>query len=1008
MLLPKHYSMPWVSYMTDKQYNVLVLDMQPIDPPIGGGRLRLLGLYHNLGKGMQTTYVGTYDWPGEKYRDHNLSKSLREIDIPLSEAHFYECQKLQDKVDGKTIIDSTFHQFAYLSSDYVNFVRKEVVNADILIFSHPWIYPLVKDLLKKGIQLVVYDTHNVEGLLRTTLLDDGGTGTDLVKEVIKVEYELCHTADTVLACSATDRELFNRLYDVSFEKIKIVPNGVFTEKIKPVSQDEKERVKQEIGLGKQKVAIFIGSNYPPNAEAANYIRKVLCPQLPDVTFVIAGGVSEGIDKENSEHANNLKITGFLEERDKLRYLQAADFAINPMFSGSGTNIKMFDFMAAGLPVLTTAVGARGIEPSFPDAFKIYGKEEFVPRIKEIIENKAERLLVGACARKTVEEKYSWERISPMLGTLFLKFRDALPAGRPLFSVIIPTYERHALLFKVMDKLSRQTYRNFEVIVVDQSKDIWSYKAQDFDFQLFYIHTNIIGATKARNRGAFYAQGSILAFVDDDCLPSDTWLEKASAYFNRTDVVGVEGIIKSNATDSPDYRIVTNEGFEGIGFMTANLFVKVDTFNRLNGFDENFDNPHFREDTDFGWRALAYGAIPFAKDVEVFHPPHKRAIERESVGERNKFFEKDALLLKKHPEKYKELFLKEGHWKNTEGFWGNFLKGLQKYGVELPEFYKDLYKQVIMNGKATVIEGHSTPLPDPANKTTHLESNSAYHKTDKQLMTMVEELIEDDTKYFPPPTLSVTFSTKKEAIKLLNTLKGKLSGQSDDVKTYFDTSRQRYIFTLQVILEHKKKAIRKVLELGCSPGHLGMALDAMGMDVYGIDLNSEYLYKYPKSFVERLHIKQCNFENEKIPYADNTFDCIVFTEVLEHIAIQHPAKVLEEINRVLSPGGILIMSTPNVSNISNVFALMRGENIFWDPPIFYGSTDRHNREYTPGEVFSLLKGSGFQNIKIGYLNTPSNWNTKTADLTIKLLAEIPAITAARPLFLNTIFAKAEKS
>ena len=48
--------------------NVAVLDMQPIAPAVGGGRLRLLGLYHALG--VPTTYVGTYDWPGPGHRDH--------------------------------------------------------------------------------------------------------------------------------------------------------------------------------------------------------------------------------------------------------------------------------------------------------------------------------------------------------------------------------------------------------------------------------------------------------------------------------------------------------------------------------------------------------------------------------------------------------------------------------------------------------------------------------------------------------------------------------------------------------------------------------------------------------------------------------------------------------------------------------------------------------------------------------------------------------------------------
>jgi len=143
---------------------------------------------------------------------------------------------------------------------------------------------------------------------------------------------------------------------------------------------------------------------------------------------------------------------------------------------------------------------------------------------------------------------------------------------------------------------------------------------------------------------------------------------------------VEGLIKSSSLGDPVYRTVTNEGFEGIAYMTANLFVKRDVLEQIGGFDQRFDNPHFREDTDLGWRALKYGRIPYAGDVVVFHPPHKRDIERESLSERAKFFVHDPLLFKKHPQKYIDLFVKEGHYKKTGGFWHYFLEGIDRHGV----------------------------------------------------------------------------------------------------------------------------------------------------------------------------------------------------------------------------------------------------------------------------------------------------------------------------------------
>ena len=172
------------------------------------------------------------------------------------------------------------------------------------------------------------------------------------------------------------------------------------------------------------------------------------------------------------------------------------------------------------------------------------------------------------------------------------------------------------------------------------------------------------------------------------------------YFDDPGVVGVEGLVVSDRINDPDYRAVTNVGFEGIGFMTANLLLRRDTFNAIDGFDEQFDVP-FREDTDLGWRACALGEIPFGHDVRVFHPPHPRSVGREAQSTRVRFFEKDALLLKKHPDRYKSLFLMEGHYRNTAGFCEHFMRGSVKYGVPIDDFYSALLTAPAADKGATV-------------------------------------------------------------------------------------------------------------------------------------------------------------------------------------------------------------------------------------------------------------------------------------------------------------------
>lgn len=285
----------------------------------------------------------------------------------------------------------------------------------------------------------------------------------------------------------------------------------------------------------------------------------------------------------------------------------------------------------------------------------------------------------------VEDGYAWERISEQLG-IFLEARKRLAGQpRPLFSVVVPTYERHDQLDDLIRCLQNQTERDFEVILVDQSAERWEGADESYGFPLTYFHSPVKGAVRARNTGAMLAQGTIIAFVDDDCQPAEDWLLNARPYFSDPMVIGVEGLIHSDHLNDPEWRPVTNVGFEGIGFMTANLMVRSSVFQYLGGFDLQFDRPHFREDTDFGWRMQDIGSVPYAKDVAVFHPAQPCSKERESAVERAKFFQKDALLYRKHPERYRELFMVEGHYERTAGFNENLAKGFEINGIELPYF-----------------------------------------------------------------------------------------------------------------------------------------------------------------------------------------------------------------------------------------------------------------------------------------------------------------------------------
>lgn len=504
-----------------RKLRVAVLDMQPIDPPVGGGRLRLLGLYHNLGEDVDCTYVGTYDWPGESFRQLQLTPGLKEIDVPLSPEHHAASASLSAQAGGKTVIDIAFGRQGALSPDYLRVARETIRQADVVVFSHPWVFPLLEQDLQPG-QTVVYDSHNVEGYLRAQLLDESNpVEADLLRGVVEDELRLCQRADLVLACSQEDLLRFNRLYRIHGAKLRVVPNGVMAF-AHPVPQDaERMAIREKLGVnGWPLIAIFIGSAYRPNVEAAHFIEDQLAPKCDDVLFVIAGGVGTQIVSSRT----NVRITGPLDEPEKIQWLTAADLAVNPMFSGSGTNIKMFDFMAFGLPVVTTETGARGISSGPEVSFKVTADEPtaFVRAIEELKFNPA-RVSIGKQARLCVERKYAWERISAMTGGILKARNQFKNQPLPFFSVVIVSASNKLGIQEYIDTLSQQIERDFELIVVDIGTSSQEVRSDVLGFPVRYLRACYLESDGAKTLGASLSSGTWIVFSDDRDRPAADWL-----------------------------------------------------------------------------------------------------------------------------------------------------------------------------------------------------------------------------------------------------------------------------------------------------------------------------------------------------------------------------------------------------------------------------------------------------------------------------------------------------
>ncbi len=375
---------------------ILVVNFFPaINPPTSGGEMRYYYLYKYLSKYFDITLLSTTSVE-DKEQTITYSETFREYRVPRHKNYnsvYYSIYKedVAPEISGLVSIlnakePQRFHEvFLDLQQD-----------KDLIIHSNPYMffYDLTAYVDNKP---RIYDAYNVESELVDKMWK--GKNADKYKHFVQnAEKELINIASMCLASSKEDIEIFKKLYNIKDDKLKLVPNGIELLKYKNISRKPKQN--------KIKKAIFIGSLYPPNIRAAQFIIDNLSKDLKDIEFLIAGSCSTELNTKNL--TENVKILGKISEEEKLTLLQDADVAINPMFDGGGSNLKMLEYMAASLPIISTPVGARGLD--IKDEVLISSPENFS---KDLIRLITDEELANEFSQKALEhvKKFSWESIA---------------------------------------------------------------------------------------------------------------------------------------------------------------------------------------------------------------------------------------------------------------------------------------------------------------------------------------------------------------------------------------------------------------------------------------------------------------------------------------------------------------------------------------------------------------------------------------------------------------------
>ena len=129
-----------------------------------------------------------------------------------------------------------------------------------------------------------------------------------------------------------------------------------------------------------------------------------------------------------------------------------------------------------------------------------------------------------------------------------------------------------------------------------------------------------------------------------------------------------------------------------------------------------------------------------------------------------------------------------------------------------------------------------------------------------------------------------------------------AGQFDSKMNMYDTNKRLHVFYNELLTEDIKG--KKLLDAGCGTGWFSKGAAERGAQVTSMDLGENLLAEVKK---------KCDTERVvgsilEMPFPDNHFDIVVSSEVIEHTP--EPEKAIKEIFRVLKPGGIMVLSTPN--------------------------------------------------------------------------------------------------
>jgi glycosyltransferase involved in cell wall biosynthesis len=299
-------------------------------------------------------------------------------------------------------------------------LREKLAWCDAVVADFPFVHPVFSAPSAQG-RLRVLSTHNLEHQMY-----EGRRGWKsrlLRARVRKAELAAAGACDVLVTCCAADRDFFEAHAKV--RRSVLVPNAVDLRRFRGV-RSRRAAARQALGFGDGvKVFLFTASKWGPNREAFDHLvafaksrARMLAEQR--IHILVVGSVTP-----EPLRLPSFTATGRVAEVEP--YFAAADVALNPVASGAGTNVKMGEFLALRLPIVTTRFGARGFLLEDRETAFLFEKESLaavLSKVSRLLDEEPERL------RRMAERAYEMNEAVIDMDACVRGLVEAIAEGRP--------------------------------------------------------------------------------------------------------------------------------------------------------------------------------------------------------------------------------------------------------------------------------------------------------------------------------------------------------------------------------------------------------------------------------------------------------------------------------------------------------------------------------------------------------------------------------------------------